>query len=359
MKKPEDADRFSELTWARNVALDARDTTPKHEATAQAATDNRIGAIDLLKAVSIVAVVNIHCFLLLGENPRPKSLEVLGSATRFAVPAFLFAAGFLAARKRDERPRAFLKGRLQRLLIPYLVASFLTLLSGWGDTKLTSARNVAFALVFGSSWGPYYFVFVLATLTLVTPALVRLPRPVLGTAWLLLTFGAYWLERYPFAVGTFFWSVRHPLRWWGYYCAGMLATGLFRRLEEQKFKVRCLLAVCSSALCVTVLVLRVLAEPSSGAAAALQLGLIYATIAALITWGTVVPPAGFVTWLSDATYPIYLYHLFPARVLPKLVPDWPSLAARGRVFVASLLVSVLFVWIARRLLRTKARVLLG
>ncbi len=319
---------------------------------------HRLVAIDFLKAISSITVVAIHSFFL-RENQRPKFLELLGAATRFAVPAFLFASGFLSSQRRTEDPFAFLGRRLIRLVIPYLVASLITIASGLGDGRPLSAMGIFSQLALGSAWGPYYYVFVAVTLTLITPIILRLPRAALVTCLVAFTVGAYWAERYPLTLGGFFWSMRHPLRWWGYYLAGVLSSGLLPMLEKQPVKRRFTTAFGFSLLSVVLLVLKMILIPFSSSAALAQLALIYATIVAIVAWGMILPKIQFVSWLSEVSYPIYLYHLFFVRSFVRPAHPWPSLAERGTAFVASVPLTLAFVWVARRLLGRRAKLLLG
>ena len=84
----------------------------------------RLVPIDVLKGVGIVSVVWIHASSgpAIGE---PGLLErFLLQLTRFAVPAFLAASGYLYA-ARERVPGAVTRTRLRRVLLPYLLASAL------------------------------------------------------------------------------------------------------------------------------------------------------------------------------------------------------------------------------------------
>ena len=69
----------------------------------------RFAEIDALKAVGIVTVVLIHSFRS-PFDPTVSPGEVwLGHLTRFAVPAFLMASGFLYAGDHDSMLRRTLR----------------------------------------------------------------------------------------------------------------------------------------------------------------------------------------------------------------------------------------------------------
>jgi|GEM_PF-2654567 len=186
--------------------------------------NERLYPLDVLKAVSIITVVAIHAFLPWGERNRPPFLLWLGLATIFAVPGLFFAAGFLAGRSRTDSVKLYWAQRLRRILAPYLLASALTLFLPHPLTgaSWSSARDVLFALAFGSAWGPYYFVVVLVQLVLVTPLLWRLPTTLLAGLTIVFTATSFWYRVNPFFfTGSLFWALRHPFYWWGYYLLGM------------------------------------------------------------------------------------------------------------------------------------------
>src|SRR5262249_35704131 len=104
--------------------------TPSNEAAARpplAPTPSarpRSTAIDLLKACSIIAVIWIHAFQQLFWT-EAVFFQRVALLTRFAVPAFFFASGYLYGRAGPLPVRRFVTDRLMRLLVPYVVASIL------------------------------------------------------------------------------------------------------------------------------------------------------------------------------------------------------------------------------------------
>lgn len=90
---------------------------------------DRSASIGFLKAIAIVTVVAIHSFQIFGERQPPGAVVVMGVATRLAAPGFFLAAGFLAERASTRPAGSYLAARLKRLLLPYLIASSVTLAS--------------------------------------------------------------------------------------------------------------------------------------------------------------------------------------------------------------------------------------
>src|SRR5262245_6606354 len=85
-----------------------------------AAPVSRFTSIDVLKATAIIVVIWIHAFQQFG-NTEPLIIRRLAFLTRFAVPAFFFASGFLRAQGRLLPLREFAVHQLARLLVPYFV----------------------------------------------------------------------------------------------------------------------------------------------------------------------------------------------------------------------------------------------
>lgn len=162
--------------------MQGRTGTIEHVPTAVDPRAYRWVCIDALKAYGIITVIWIHCFQILGAPPTDLGAR-LGFATRFAVPAFLFASGFLAQRAVDIPWREFVRRRLQRLLLPYLVATACTLAyQAMGSRRLPSVAEVTYQVLTASAWGAYYFILILTgAFLLLTPLFRRWPRLALPT----------------------------------------------------------------------------------------------------------------------------------------------------------------------------------
>ncbi|MEE3328514.1 MAG: acyltransferase family protein, partial [Myxococcota bacterium] len=171
-------------------------------------TKTYYGAVDYVKAIAIVAVIITHAGLR-GSDPNISAFEKVlrQSWVGFQVPAFFLVAGFLY-HKSQKLPWSEIGRRLIRIIIPYLVASSVALLIGFG--RPLSADKILFDLATGNVVGIYYFVFVLCLCIPFSWLYSRLPRPALWMILMLLVgysaliaFG--YLSR---PSTTFFWSVR-------------------------------------------------------------------------------------------------------------------------------------------------------
>lgn len=152
---------------------------------------DRLAPIDYIKAAAIVAVVATHA----GANPWLADATafdriIRGSLVMFHVPSFLLIAGFLYG-AQPVLSTADLGRRLQRILVPYLVASLVVI--ALGSAKPANLGDAVLMLATGSALGTYYFVFVLAASVMAMYVLTRLsPR----------------LPRYALAATLAWWIVR-------------------------------------------------------------------------------------------------------------------------------------------------------
>lgn len=275
--------------------------------------------VDLIKAAGILAVIWIHAF---NNHGRESTLLVLRLSTlsRFAVPAFFLASGFLQASGRRMSAGDFVTRRLRRLLVPYFVAStaaiaFRTAVLGESFDTATLSRM----FLLGDAWGIYYFVPVLVVFSIVGEWLFRFPR-LAWLAWLVLTIlgiMAYQLYFYP---GSFAAELRNPLRWAGWFSTGWVLAVERHRIDGLTPGVRSASGwalLMAAAACYAVII--VVYPPTwSRATAALEYLLVEGLVvgAALLAWQG--PTSPVVRWLSEASYPIYLQHYFMIVVLQRL-----------------------------------------
>ena len=191
-------------------------------------SETRQHEIDFMKALGVLAVILIHSkigFIQFAEQWEVWMLEV----TRFAVPAFLFASGYLYAGRPADG--ATTGRRLRRLLVPYLVLSLavIGLRTALIGPPITPAELVV-ALLIGDATTFYYYVFVIVSLVVVTPLFQKCPD------WLLL--GACAL----FAATRLFheldiqpihplYGFRSPTTWWSFFLLGWLVYRFRERLE--------------------------------------------------------------------------------------------------------------------------------
>jgi fucose 4-O-acetylase-like acetyltransferase len=186
---------------ARNDDAPSVTATPDLDRLVRATPDTRDRAMDFLRAASILAVVFGHWFISINhwEGGVIRSTSAIGVTSGLwlftwafqVMPIFFFVGGFsnLVAydsnRRKGRSTRAFVRGRLERLLRPSLV--FLGIWSVvqivlhladvgaptgprlWGDTTLLRGMKPPGATIpFGPLWflGVYLVVVVIAPLTI-------------------------------------------------------------------------------------------------------------------------------------------------------------------------------------------------
>lgn len=271
----------------------------------------RHGEIDVLKAAGIVTVVLIHA-LRPPWDPGVSDLEVfLGHATRFGVPAFLFASGFLYA-GTGRVGWATTRTRLVRILVPYAIASALAQLWRISRGLPPESGAVWSDLLLASSFGPYYYVFVIVGLVLVTPAIARLPRRAVALATVGFVAAQWAVDAASVGMLPLHWHLRSPLLWWAYFLLGWTVR---QHLAPLRAVLDAHAGALRAGLLVAVVALTGLSALEGSAprlwvrsAAWLDVYAILALLfAAAHRSGTLPAPVRF---LSDATYAVYLFHLF-------------------------------------------------
>jgi fucose 4-O-acetylase-like acetyltransferase len=317
-------------------------------------------AIDTLKAVGIIIVPMIHTFNALGLPPTP-ARKVFALVTLFAVPGFFFAAGFLANRPGVSWTFAQLKSRLLRIVLPYLVASLFGLVFYQRSGVLTlRLGDVLFTLATGSAVGIYYFVPMLLGIIALTPLL---PRHVGGAALVWSCFALLgWLAYVGYLrPASWFWAFRNPLQWWGFYLAGWtIAAALREKPALVKKNLRRAGFVICAVIALTDVVCAQFVKPAwvSFTLGTLRYSYIYAAIGMTALCPLSTNPPRFFLWLSGATYPIYLYHIFFVEFFRR---TWGlgDVFRQAEAFVFSLAASVLLVGLARKVLGERARTWIG
>lgn len=316
--------------------------------------------VDLLKSVGIVTVVLIHS-MREPWNPALSSIElVMGQLTRFAVPGFLLASGFLYA-TRDPVPASRTIARMRRLLPPYLIASCLAQLWWIGQGSPHPPATVLREFLLGSSFGIYYYVFVLFVLALLAPLLARLPHPALlvFTGAFLVGQGA---AETRMVTVPWFWHMRSPLTWWAYFCLGWLA-----RLHEERIRsfLRSHVAILAGILVITLAAVSIAVSagidmPARRALSWLNLLMTLAFLFALGTRRDASPR--WARFLSDVTYPVYLFHpffIYATRSWVARDPNHTDLALVLLPWLAGLVGSLAVVMLLRLVLRDRSRFWIG
>jgi surface polysaccharide O-acyltransferase-like enzyme len=284
--------------------------------------DRRFAEIDALKSIGIVTVVLIHS-IRAPFDPTIPALEIwLGHLTRFGVPAFLAASGFLYAAAVANTPRTTLR-RLRRIGVPYLIASGVAQLWWALQGESTETGSWVADLLLGSSMGPYYYVFIIAGLVVVTPLFTRLSGNAMAALTLVLAAAQWYVDAASGMLSTFFWHLRNPLLWWGYFALGWLVRLHYDAIVAWIAPRRGgttllfgLLVVVLSAIC-GLEGPRLLVRTAAWLDVYAICGLIFAA-----TCGKERIPAAMRA-LSDTTYPIYLLHMFFVLVASDLFPPRP------------------------------------
>ncbi|MFQ5418065.1 MAG: acyltransferase, partial [Myxococcota bacterium] len=265
--------------------------------------------IDALKFAGILTVILIHS-LRAPWDPRISPAELwLGAVTRFAVPGFLFCSGFLYA--TADRIRAATVGRrIRRVLIPYGVASVAAQLWWLAHGQGRESATAVTELLLASSFGPYYYVFVHFGLVLIAPALARLPRTAIAVLAALLVASQGVFESSPDLLLPFFWHLRNPLLWWGYFLLGWLIRLHYETIQRWIGERRGLLVAGFAVAVAACTWFATSGDKDVTTRVAMWLE-IHAVLGLLFAATCGLPRApGPIRAIADATYAIYLFHLF-------------------------------------------------
>jgi fucose 4-O-acetylase-like acetyltransferase len=295
--------------------------------------------VDLAKAIGIVAVVLIHSLRSYFSPGISPGEAWLASILQFAVPGFFAASGVLAS-SAERIPASLTRARLRRLLVPYLIASVAAQAFGaefWGES-LGAARLLS-DLLLASSFGPYYYVLHAVLFVLATPWLARLaPRTfTIVCCAALLAQWIVWLVP-ELRILAF----RDPLHW----------------LAERRAVVLGLAGLAAAL---------VSAHTPLGSgpwlSGALQWVLVASVLVPIFATGLGRETRSrAIRFLSDASYTIYLSHLFFVLPVQGALPAGPRVfdpVVIGAVFTAGLLGSLLIVVAGRALLGARSRTWLG
>jgi fucose 4-O-acetylase-like acetyltransferase len=316
--------------------------------------------VDLVKAVGIVAVVLIHSLRpFFAPDVSRTELRIL-QLTQFAVPGFLAASGFLYA---SSQPISWTvtRGRLRRLLAPYLVASIAAQGFWFAFEGRAPGPSVLLEeLLLASSFGPFYYVLQAVLFALASPAFSRLgPRSLraLTAAAIAAQWAAWFLPEPPL-----FWAVRNPLHWMAFFLAGwwlgIREPAGSRWLANHRLPMGLMSAVGLGAASFfgPMPKLGSQSQPMSWLAVWCALCLIL-TLAAQRE-----ARHRAVRFLSDSTYTIYLFHLFFVVPVQRLVPAAAGVfdpLAIGAAWLAGMLGPLALAAGGRAVLGRHSRTILG
>jgi surface polysaccharide O-acyltransferase-like enzyme len=310
----------------------------------------------------IVTIVLIHALRAPWDAGISELERWLGQVTRFGVPGFLFASGFLYAKAPPDAATA--RRRLRRILVPYAIATVLAQLWRALDGLPFEGGSLLADVLLASSFGPYYYVLVIAVLVALTPAFARLPPPLFYAATGALVASQWFVDVGSFGLMHFYWHLRNPLLWWGYFFLGWVIRlhedALARWLAPRR-------GTIAAALAAAVALLTFGGSLGESAPRLLVRSASWLDVYAIVAL-IGVAASGFSSlprWMrevSDATYAIYLYHLFFVLAVQKWVPPPHGRAAWDAILLpwaAGLAGSLLVVAVGRRLLGPRARDWLG
>lgn len=292
----------------------------------------RFTEADVLKVVSIVAVVLIHSTRSLWDPSQSTAEYWLKQTLRFAVPGFLAVSGFLYATHAPV-PLALSLRRLRRVLFPYLVASICAEAFWAFRGEPRDLTTIGFNLVIANSFGQYYYVFVLIPLVLISPLLARIPLKIL---WLFFVTGVVLQGLFEAQfIGNLhpLWRVRNPTMWWPYFVLGWLARLHYQGLRSWVAGHRPVAAIVLCACLLACSWVPGIPEMADLVRVTSWLG-IYFAIALIFVLSCDRGVHGSVRWLSDATYSIYLLHLF--FVIPGVAHIRAEFGAFEPVTIASI-----------------------
>ena len=315
--------------------------------------------IDVLKVVAIATVVLIH-----GArppwHPELSAAELwLGHLTRFAVPAFLLASGFLYA-TRERVPAATTLRRLRRIGLPYLLASLGAQLWWLARGEESPGGSLALDLLFGSSFGPYYYVFVAALLVALTPAIPRLPGRLLAPLVGALALAQWAVDAAVAWPLPFYWHLRNPLLWWAYFGAGWLLRLHYAGVASRVAARRRPLVVGLAAAVALLTAASGLSAPLLWVRSAAWAD-VWAILALLfaLSCGARRRPAAL-RWVSDASYGVYLLHLFFLYAVQLVFPPGSGVALSILLpWAAGLGGSLALIAVLQRLLGPRSRDWIG
>lgn len=305
--------------------------------------------LDYLRAAAIVAVVVTHA-----GGPHTSALDTLLRSVwvPFHVPVFLFVSGVLYYAPGPVRPSQ-LGPRFARVLVPYVIASCAVWLLGVASVPGPGAA--LYRLATGRALGIYYYVFLIVTCIPLVYVLSRLPRRVVVALLGIAIFVPLSAKQMTVTDA----ALRNPLNhYWAYFMAGWTAAAFAPDIARWRPRL----------------------EPLLWSASVLGIGfywlyrlelldvhtwnlerVIYSLSVVVFIWLWVAgrPPPSWVRFLSRASFTIYLYHVFLIKPLREPLLLWPVLPRILVLTALGLLGSCALVWLGRRILGVRSRILLG
>ena len=124
-----------------------------------------------VRGICILAVIMIHCPA--GDRGVDQTIWLaLRQFINFPVAIFIFMAGYFV--KPDKVNGIYLKNRVRRLLMPFLLWSTFYTVKNALFNNVRSWDKVLFNFVTGQSAAPLYYILVMIQFTLLTPLFVKM-----------------------------------------------------------------------------------------------------------------------------------------------------------------------------------------
>ncbi len=324
----------------------------------------RFAEVDAVKGVGILAVVLIHSLRGPWDPGYSEAEEWLGRVARFAVPGFFAASGYLYATGRAI-PREITARRLVRVFVPYLVASAVAQAYFIATSQPPEFGPIWRDLLLASSFGPYYFVLMLAFFIAASPLLARIDARRVGFLLISLLVAQFLLETSVIPPASFFWHLRNPFLWAGYFVLGWWLRQHRETIVAGLASHRARWLTTAAALWLGTIVSfssslpRFAIDAATWFAILAALALCFAASAGRNRPG---PLAGSLRWLSDASYPIYLFHIFFIKVAAQQIEIEQRVFEPEKLFAiwaCGVVGPIAIVWLGRTLLGARSRTLIG
>lgn len=343
----------------------AHSTGTRTEATA---SKDRWYEIDFVKALSILTVILIHCNsngLLEVQTPFE---ALLSDWTRFAVPTFLFCAGFLFNKDRSVSSATLGLKMARRIIPPYLFCSLIWIVYDSLKGRLSlNPFGIAQLLFFGKAHGIYYFVFVISYLYAFGLVLRYVPAHLLKWLWglsvlAMVAYHVLWphLVLPSFTIEAMF---RSPMIHTLPFLTGWIASLHYASIRSFLSRVPAMYVALLLAADMLVLTLLQFIDIKIHPRDILIQAHIYLWLASILIlairlhWNS-----RWITYLSLSSYGIYLTHILFVKLMHKVSKVFENSDLPLQVFLSCILVTaitVVFIELIKRWTGRYAELLIG
>lgn len=160
----------------------------------------------LFAAVSVIFIHVSAASLAKSVSMDDSWIMTVNKLVRFAVASFIYLAGALLwGRTRSINfvdYKNLLQNKLSKIMLPYLVWSFVYLYLGFmmnqGANARFSLKEITKSIILGGSWYHLYFIPIIAVVYLITPlaqvAVSKMPKTAILISWLLAGFTSLLLQ---------------------------------------------------------------------------------------------------------------------------------------------------------------------